>query len=758
MLATLFIIFPILFFGRLLFIPSYCSLIILILAAVIPSELFRVFFFITLVISYLNYHHLKVFNSPLSFSSLKNIVEGNKTKNILQLSLKNLLSVPLFIAYSWLMPIHDIPFHPFFLLAVGLFPLFCLSILSNRRVGNSNMISKIENENKQYHSKKYPLEKFTKGFYGEKLFSINGEKPHIITLFIDNNSENDGNTVFDLLSKQGILFSNFYSNACMNTPFHSLFHILYGIPAYFGSDEITIGKNIQSLKLSGLPNLFKKKGYLPLFIKNKEDVCKSLSFFLSNHGYEKTISYEGLKVYNNKKHPNVEKHAYHLQYLLDMIISSPNPIFAHAVTQGKMHLNNLDASIFKFIAELNKLNKPVHLYLFENKLSLELTKKRLLVLPINCGEVSPSIINDICSEIDICSTMMDLYDLKGKNSSIGSSLVRKRENPHARIFNDSISPPVFCEINRFSQNTEKNSEYFNEIQKLFLTRRISSRKHGRLHYLDFSNQKISNDTLREELYKNRHLKTLKINNCILIDSLKLPFAKSLEAIEINNNLFIKDKDIKHLPRKLESISLNGCLNLTDKALSYLSKLPLKRISLTSKNFSQEALYRFASSLTKIEYIFFDQGTNIDSKFFSFIPNLSIKEINISGSTQVDDKLLLHLSSHPIRSIQLSHSYNLSNEGLKHLKKCKLEQLHIKYAHKITDEGINHLSELPFKNFSISEAKNITESSLANLNNSFLESIECIDCGFRGDLGINLSDIVDKSFSKSKNPNILEEDN
>ncbi len=628
-----------------------------------------------------------------------------------------------------------------------------------------------------YQDKNIPLEKETTGFYGEKEFSLQNDNVHVLTLFLESfRGENVGvlgakeplTPCFDALSKEGVLFTNFHSNGTQT--FKALFHLLYGLPAYFGSDFQTNGKTLSNVNLRGLPDAFLKKGYEPVFIQGGNNTFDHQGNFLKNQGYKQLYDSEDIK----KSNPNAKGSSWgvHDEYLYEHILKilkeSKTPLFLNAATITNHHpfrvpsgyngpiqyesddsmvqrfhqtMQYSDHALGKFVNDLKTLGCPIHLYIMgdhgvditdlkslRQSIKLSVTHIPLLILPITKEPFKGKIISDPASHIDILPTMMDVYGLTGKNSSIGSSLSRKRTSPHALVFNQIAKPYLFGEITKDGIQQNNHQENFNTLEHLFHTKKISSKKGETAKCLDFSSEKITNKELEGILESHKDLYSLILNNCILIHSLDLPFPKTLRKIALNNNLFLTDLDIALLPNTLESLSLVNCPNLTDLSLIALAKLPLKELSLSSENYSQKGLKTLATSLTELKCISFVGGKNINTKFFHNLPNKTLKEVRIKNSTLIDDSFFEEIISHPIEILLLSDGRHITDKGLSLLKDTKLSCLLIENAPQISDVGIIALHKVPFHTFSISQAPKITVNSIERLNSQTLQGIYCVGCG------------------------------
>ena len=115
----------------------------------------------------------------------------------------------------------------------------------------------------------YPLLKDTEGFVGQKQFEIDippGERPHVVLLFMESFRAADVGVLggshaaspqFDRLSKEGVLWTNFYSCGMQTT--RAVIASLFGIPAWF-SEKSPQESNLNT-PLVGVADLLNLRGY-----------------------------------------------------------------------------------------------------------------------------------------------------------------------------------------------------------------------------------------------------------------------------------------------------------------------------------------------------------------------------------------------------------------------------------------------------------------------------------------------------------------
>ncbi len=120
----------------------------------------------------------------------------------------------------------------------------------------------------------YPLLKYTEGFFGEKQFEIDlqpGERPHVVFVFMESfraadvgvlGGKHDASPQFDRLSKEGVLFKNFYCCGIQTT--RAVMASLYGLPPWF-SEKSPQESNL-TVPLIGIAELFNHRGYSSAYL------------------------------------------------------------------------------------------------------------------------------------------------------------------------------------------------------------------------------------------------------------------------------------------------------------------------------------------------------------------------------------------------------------------------------------------------------------------------------------------------------------
>ena len=753
----------------LLSIPStFCVPIIFLVFPIVPL------YPVLLILSICNTIHIRTFNTPLQWRALKLIKNLPSLKDSIfnQAPLITLFSCSLFaIFYScFLTPPSSLSLLslPFLLLSPKKLLPYPFQIVTQcyqpKVIGQAGEIPNSQNEVAYKYNNEFPLEKYTVGFSGKKVFSIpHKKKPHVVFFYLESFRSTDVGKItphFDKWSKRGIFFSKFYASASQT--FKAMFATFYGLPPCFGIDFVESTSPVLTLPLKGLPNFFKENGYTNIFIKAGSHNFDNQGDFLKNHHFHEM--YDEMDVKRQNPEAYGTSWGVHDEFMYDFMINriqtSKTPLFINTASVTNHHpfvtpesftpffgktpfeiaMEYSDHTLGLALEKLSCLEIPMHVYIMGDHgyplnhsgrpglsptLDEHVTHVPLLILPLHCGEVIPKEIKEVSSQIDILPTIMDLYGFTGKNSGIGSSLCRKRETPTAYLLNESLEPMSGLVTSDSYQVFNEYIPIYNTLKTLYKQKKISSEVDA-LKVLNLSSQCIAFKELQLLLAINPNLETLQLDNCPIIAGLDFNYPKSLRKISLENNVLILDEDIKHLPNTIESISILGCRNLTDQSLQYLKHLPLKEISLSCKPFSNKALFHFLSSLT-LDKIWLKDAEHLNEEFFHVFSSHPLTEITISGARSLSDRSIKSISSPMLKVFMSDNCSNLTDLALCHLKKCPLELLHLERATHISDEGISQLQFLKIHTFFISHNHHITENGVKNINTNFMRNLFCIDC-------------------------------
>lgn len=735
-----------------------CSLFIL-----LPPIAFYPFIF-TFVLA--NTVHQRTFNYPLSFSSLRNIKNLPSLRDSINKQIPFILLIPLIIGvvfYSFLLK-------PAFICTLFFTPISVLYYKRNKDSKEKVDFPEPENEIFTKSHKDYPLEKYTAGFKGEQLVKLHTkDKPHVVFLYLESFKVSEiGKSApyFSKLIKEGIYFNNFYANATQT--FKAMFATLYGLPPCFGADFTSSSSPVLTLPLFGLPDLFKDRGYTNVFMKAGSMHFEKQGEFLQNHGFDEISDAKDIKTRNEKAFGTSwgvhDEFLY--DYLAERISSAKEPLFISAASVTNHHpfilphhfkakhgstpfektTEYTDWALYQAIERLKSLNIPMHVYIMgdhgypdghKDKPSLSPTLGKdvshvpFLILPLNDSSFIPRTIDTISSQIDLLPTLMDIYGFYGTNSSIGSSLCRKRSEPTAYLLNEALTP-ISGKVTKDSYETSSGySPLYNSLYSLYKEKKISS-SGNEIKSLDFSGQNLSPKSLSAILEKNTSVENIYLNDVPTIATLDLPFPDTLKKITLDNNILITDEDIKYLPKNLESISIAGCMNLRDQTLTYLVQMSISEITLSSGNFSNLALSNFFSKV-RLKKLYIKDGFTTCPSVLEPLSTHPLEEICLESFPSFTNDTLRLLCKKDLKLFMCNDGSSLTDEALQYLKATSLQVLHIENGKHITDNGINHLLSLPVHTFFLSRSEHITSSSIEQLNTPFMQNLFCINCNKIADI-------------------------
>jgi phosphoglycerol transferase MdoB-like AlkP superfamily enzyme len=348
-------------------------------------------------------------------------------------------------------------------------------------------------------SEDFPLLKMTTGFKGAKNFNIKidkDEKPHIIFLFLESfrafdvgvlGSDKGATPVFDRISKEGALFTNFYSTGTQTT--RAVISSLFGIMPRFTAQSIQSGD--PDLSLIGIADILNNNGYMSAYFHNGSLKFESKQDFLPKHGYSEVYGKNDILQYN----PEAEKTSWgiHDEYLMHFVadwldkkdqegqpafltiftVSTHHPYqvpknyqppdfnverddpynpFVKTKSTGKgiykryletIHYADYSLGLLiQLLREKRIYEKSIIFILADDSVPMgehhknyygirylyeENIKIPLLILAPG-KLVQPVVVDQISSQVDLLPTVMDILKLSAVNHAIGTSLARKDKN------------------------------------------------------------------------------------------------------------------------------------------------------------------------------------------------------------------------------------------------------------------------------------------------------------------------------------------
>lgn len=362
---------------------------------------------------------------------------------------------------------------------------------------------KPKNEKKSYPSSEYPLFKYTHGFTGEKQFTISikkEENPHVIFLFMESfRSSNVGclgskqgvTPHFDQLAKEGILFSEFYSNSVRTS--RSVVSSLYGVPSDMDGSESSQRITVPFI---GIPDLLCDAGYKTAYLHNGPIHFENQDVFFKRHQYKTVLGHDDIL----KKFPRASSTSWGLpdqflmhyaadyleqnrdepQFLTLFTISNHHPwnlpthyqlpaLPPHIPRLHRKYLNTFhysDACLGLFIDLLQEKKLLENTILFilgdhgypmgehdgnfiEQRYLYEENIKVPLLIYAKGRIEKPKIIPTPATQLDLVPTVMDLLDIHGFNLSVGSSLLRPLEDRTVFFHNPYVFKNFGCRVGKY---------------------------------------------------------------------------------------------------------------------------------------------------------------------------------------------------------------------------------------------------------------------------------------------------------------------
>jgi phosphoglycerol transferase MdoB-like AlkP superfamily enzyme len=341
-------------------------------------------------------------------------------------------------------------------------------------------------------SPRFPMKKWTEGFFGEKQFEIDirsGERPHLVLLFMESFRGIDVGSLggkypvspkFDELSKKGVLFKNFYS--CSIQSSRSVLASLFGIPPWM-SENSPQETNLTT-PFIGIADMLNQRGYKSAYFTGTTMHFERGKEYFTNHGYSETIGEQEI----SRAFPRAKATSWGcfdedlMNYAADWLqkndrLGQPSFLTIHTVThhhpwevpdgfQTPVFDTGENEEYGRFLQTFYYSDHCLGLFMDRLRATGLAAKTIVLVLGDHgCSQhdhektcslanslydenvkipfiilakgriKKPAIITDVGSQIDILPTIMDLFDIQGPNYSVGTSLVRKVPNRTAYFIN-----------------------------------------------------------------------------------------------------------------------------------------------------------------------------------------------------------------------------------------------------------------------------------------------------------------------------------
>jgi phosphoglycerol transferase MdoB-like AlkP superfamily enzyme len=641
--------------------------------------------------------------------------------------------------------------------------------------------------NESFHllDKNYPLWRWTKGFEGEKQFDLKiapEEKPHVIVLFLESFSSHavgkQTTPCFDLLSKEGILFPNFYSNGTFT--YRAMLAGLFGISG--GDTAKGLGPYV-NVPYVGLPQLMKQAGYSTAFFHNG-----SLSFdkqreFLEDH-FDLLADRNEIEDSPNTSTSWGAHDECLMRYTVDWLEKQKNPAFMTLFTISNHHPwippehhvspvfdSTLNLSHQRFLQTMHYSDHCLGL-LIQRLKEKNLSKKTVLVivgdhsqplgqhhgnfyysrflyeenvrvplLIVADGRISePKVIEDVGSQVDLLPTLMDLLHLQGVQHGCGTSLVRKTSERVAMLHNPYSEGFLGCRKGAWkwiencltqegelydiaADPQEKNNQAaaFPDVAKAF---RKTTHEYFQNVYDLHQNQKII--PLAEEGIQPSAI-NFDFSGEMITDEELIQLASrapKMEKLNLRDCLLLTDAGVAAILSKcehLEELNLKGVTDVTFEFQAPKERLRTLHISEAAiSDLGLEKLVRACPNLSVLSLL----GKNLTDRGMQALSQCRhLVRLKILQADHIsEDALIGVLRNNPhLGHLVMQGCKNLSDRTLEALQAHPLELLWILDAPQLTDEGISYLSNLPIRFLTLEGCPLLTDKTIASLKKLNLES-------------------------------------
>ena len=629
----------------------------------------------------------------------------------------------------------------------------------------------------------------TKGFEGDKQFDLKidpEEKPHVILLFLESFSshglsyDKKATPNFDQLAKEGILFSNFYSNGTFT--YRAMLAGLFGL---IGGDTAKGLGPYVNVPYVGLPQLMKQAGYTSAFFHNG-----SLSFdkqreFLKNH-FDLLADKTEIE---DSPHQSTSWGAHDeclMRYTADWLEKQDQPAFMTLFTISNHHPwiapEHHAAPVFDSTMNLSHQRFLQTMHYTDHSLGLlmqllrekNLSKKTVLVIVGDHSQPlghhhgnfyysrflyeenvrvpllivaeerisEPKTIEEIGSHVDLLPTLMDLLHLQGVQQGCGTSLVRKyRErvamlhNPYSEGFFGCRKGPWKWIENQLTQEGELFDVLVDPQEKQNLAE----------NYPDIaaSLRQEANDYFQfiYELHRDQKIIPSTGGDCppsavsfdfsmtMITDEELVQLASDhplMEKLNLRDCLLISDRGVAFVLAQcehLEELNLKGVTDLTDEAFEQLPRERLRTLHVSEAALSDLGLEKIVNACPNLSVLSL-QGKNLTDRGIQALSRLRhLVRLKILQMDNISEEVLVGvIKNNPhLGHLVLQGCKNVSDRTLEALQTHPLELLWIFDAPELTDEGMGYLAQLPIRFLTIEGCPLLTEKSIASLKQLNLES-------------------------------------
>ena len=332
-----------------------------------------------------------------------------------------------------------------------------------------------------------------------------GEKPHVVMLFLESFRGLDVGVLggthgvtphFDRLSREGILWRNFFANG--NTTSRAMVSAFYGVLPPFA--EVSTQAAISPPPVVDMPHMFSKRGYHnAFFCDGPKDWENKRNFFLKN-GFSAFFGADNIRMaYPQAPRAGIWRFEdenlmrFHADWLARhrdlgvptfssvLTVTNHTPFFARAGYPKPQVSLDPQSDYYRFLRTMMYTDQCLGLYVdllrergldknvilcvlgdhgqtFDpNTHTLNFSgayRDRLLRVPMLLlapGRVSPEVVDEVASQTDLLPTMMDLFGINAPHHAAGISMLRRCDARRA-ITQHQFSPA-------FSSVREGNYRY-----------------------------------------------------------------------------------------------------------------------------------------------------------------------------------------------------------------------------------------------------------------------------------------------------------
>lgn len=541
---------------------------------------------------------------------------------------------------------------------------------------SSKKIFTPQNEKYSTVSSLYPLLKFTNGFTGDYQCDVKvdeGERPHIVFLFMESLRAKDTGVIkgkynvtpeFDQLSKEGILFSNFYANSVKTS--RAVTASLFGIPSDVNSSEISSRIDMPFISLA---HILEKAGYFSAYHHNGLLEFENQFSFFTNYGYKHLIGRDDiLKKFPNAPLTSWGVHDEHLMRYsatwLEEEDKKNKPLFLTMFTISNHHPwiepegykvtglpKQMDPVYKRYLTTTHYSDRSLRLFIDLLK-EKNLSKKTILFVLGDHGHpmgehhrnyieqrylyeenihvplliyadgriAEPKVIDDVSSQIDLIPTVMDLLKIKGLNHARGSTLLRKskrqvffhnpyvyrfygtRKGSHKLIYTRSAKEVELYDLIKDPDETTNIAYEFPELVQSYL----EDVKNYHTYYKSlYDNKLFSPFEMKKSPAVVDFSKMRKLSAARLLNELKKhPYILHLDLSSCD--LLDDDTLVEMIKRhkEIRSLNISNCRNLTPESLkniaSYCERLQF--IDLSNCSFPEADISSFINQEKHLEMV------------------------------------------------------------------------------------------------------------------------------------------------------------